>query len=89
MPHPMTHGSLRTPSRHVNKAAAMTRPPPGVPPSSHVTPGADGNHLRSVHQDRSGGRAAVCSWATGEGQHSRLQPFSGCRVLSEQQQTGF
>ena len=48
MPHLMTHGSLRTPSRHVNKAAAMTRPPPGVPPSSHVTPGADGKHLCSA-----------------------------------------
>lgn len=87
MPHPMTHWSLRTPSRHVNKAAAMTRPPPGVPPSSRVTPGADGNHSRSAPPGlQLGGRAAVCSWAAGEGQTlgaSALQ--RGCRVLSKQQ----
>ena len=79
--------SLRTPSRHVSKAAAMTRPPPGVPPSSHVTPGADGNHLRSAPPGlQLGGRAAVCSWAAGEGQTlgaSALQ--RGCCVLSKQQ----
>lgn len=87
MPHPMTHWSLRTPSRHVSKAAAVTRPPSGVPPSSPLTPGADGNHLRSAPPGlQLGGWAAVCSWAAGEGQTlgaSALQ--RGCRVLSKQQ----
>lgn len=66
--------------RHVN-SCSNDLSASGVPPSSHVTPGADGNHLRSTPPGRSGGRAAVCSWATGEGQHSGLQPFSGAAAL--------
>lgn len=80
MLHPMTHLSQRTPSRHVNKAAAMTHPPLGVPPSVCVTPGADGNHLRSALQP--GGRAAVCSWAAGEGQTLRAAVKSFVRAAA-------
>ena len=82
MPHLMTHGSLRTPSRHVNKAAAMIRPPPGVPPSSHVTPGADGKHLCSAPpgpQGREGSCLQLGHWG---GATLGLQPFSGAAACS-------